>query len=145
MVEKGSSEKGYIFTDLINPVEFYNVLMRNKDKFSPQDQFTILRFLDKLSDSQDFELICKSKLSSVHYTRKRIGFLAKAIYCPYPEEILLDGNCTLVPVIKGDEITWILKVSNIVIVDSLTPSEALKVCKDINYAFTLRKQRMDNK
>lgn len=80
----GSSDKGYVLTDVINPVEFYNVLMRNKDKFSPQDQFTILRFLDKLSDSQDFELVCKTKLSSVHYTRKRVGSLARAIHCPYP-------------------------------------------------------------
>ena len=142
----GSSDKGYVLTDVINPVEFYNVLMRNKDKFSPQDQFTILRFLDKLSDSQDFELVCKTKLSSVHYTRKRVGSLARAIDCPYPEEIKLDENLKLIPVIKeGQDISWILKVGTIVIVDKLTSNDALKVCKDINYAFTIRKQRGEDK
>ena len=44
------SSNGYNTNALIDPIDFYNVIINNIDKFSNNDRFIILRFFDKLTD-----------------------------------------------------------------------------------------------
>jgi hypothetical protein len=58
----GNTSAGFNVNDYMNPIEFYNTIMRNIDKFSDQDEFIILRFFDKLVDSRNFTSNKKRKL-----------------------------------------------------------------------------------
>jgi hypothetical protein len=126
---------------ILNPLDFYCVIMKNIEKFTEFEKFTILRFFDKLADSSEFGLLCKSKLSD-HLFRKRLNEVGRIIFSDNPSTIKINSSCYLEP--YEDE-KWKFVLGGKVIVDNLTSEETLKIYKDVNSAFSILKNRKSNK
>lgn len=134
---------GYNTDPLINPIDFYNIIMNNLDKFSKEDKFIILRFFDKLADSLCFSSICKSKLR-YHVDKKDIKSKALDIFCTSIEsariEILKD-----VAYLNKCNGLWEFELGDKVILSGLRGEDALKIIKDVNSAFKGKKNKREDR
>lgn len=136
----GNTSAGFNVNDYMNPIEFYNTIMRNIDKFSDQDEFIILRFFDKLVDSRNFAQICKDKLST-HIEKKNISEVSKSIFSDHPKEVKLSNGCYLKPKVTDNSVIWNFVLGGCTILDNISSEDAIKICKDVNTAFSLRRLR----
>lgn len=135
------SDNGYNTTALIDPIDFYNIIINNIDKFSDSDKFTILRFFDKLTDSIGFSSVCKSRLKC-HVSKKNIKKKAEMIFD-------IKSGVTEIEVLKGiaylnrmnDGQSWEFKLGNVVVLSELSGDDALKIIKDVNNAFLMKLDR----
>lgn len=131
----------------ISPVDFYRIIMSNKDKFTDSENLIILRFFDKLVDSKSYQLKCKESLASVHLKSKDL-FKKRGILFSGSKVVKLSNLCILAPVKDttkdGEEVlTWNLLLNGEVIIRDLTPIDAYKIVKDINTAFQILNKRND--
>lgn len=124
---------------ILNPIDFYHIIMKNIEKFSEYEKFTILRFFDKLSDSSEFGILCKSKISD-HLNNKKLGDVGKVIFSKNPSIVRINSSSYLSP--KKDK--WKFMLGDKIILDDLTPMEAMKIYKDVNSAFSILKNRKIN-
>jgi hypothetical protein len=135
-----ASNNGYNTESLIDPIEFYNIITNNLNKFSDEEQFTILRFFDKLTDSIGFTSLCKSRMR-YHIHKKDIKLKANEIFnssmgCSKVE--ILKGIAYL---IRGNDNSWEFKLGDRIILDGLSNEDALKIVKDVNNAFLIKNDR----
>lgn len=121
---------------ILNPIDFYHVIMRNIEKFSEYEKFTILRFFDKLSDSSEFGILCKSKMSD-HLNSKRLSDIGKIIFSGTPSIVRINSSCYLFP----EKNKWKFILGDKIILNDLTSTEAMKIYKDVNSAFSILKNR----
>lgn len=125
---------GFNTDRLIDPVNFYNVITKNLDKFSDEDKFMILRFFDKIADSIGFSYLCKNKLK-YHIDKKDLKSKAELIFNSDSDESLelLDGIAYLDRVNSK----WNFRLKNDIIAYNISNEDALKIVKDINTVFLL--------
>lgn len=135
------SSNGYNTNALIDPIDFYNVIINNIDKFSNNDRFIILRFFDKLTDSIGFSSLCKSRLR-YHISRKDIKSKAEMIFN-------MKSGVAKIEILKDvaylyrskDNQSWEFKLGDTVILNELSGNEALKIVKDVNNAFLIKSDK----
>lgn len=127
----------YNTSTLLDPLDFYKVIMSNLDKYSDKDKFTILRFFDKLSDSSEFSLACKSRMKS-HIANKNIKETADKIFNHKSDKVKLLGDIATLDY-AGEY--WEFSLGGKVVLDKVTNENALKIVKDVNSAFLIMNDR----
>ena len=133
-----SSGGDYDTRPLVDPIDFYNIIMNNIDKFSDNEKFSILRFFDKMADSTGFSCHCKYRLK-YHVDNKHIKDKALCIF---------DSNlkCNKIEVL-GDiaylnrtKSGWEFILGGESIIKGIDDSRALKIVKDVNNLFLNKRE-----
>lgn len=128
------SYNGYNIEEFIDPIDFYNVINNNINKFSDEEKLIILRFFDKLVDSMEFSTTVKSRLQH-HIMKKNIKLRATEIYDTKLGCNKIDILPGVVYLDRVDKNKWRFMIKDEVLLDRISSDRALKIVKDINNAF----------